>query len=140
MAIDRKELRIGSLVYYRPFGENEQKVCRIDTMSSESVNLTYGTFGVRGVEYEKLSPIEITPEILEHNGFVNTSYGYWHLLQDVSPEVRYDVTYTKNGWINAEQQNYSEGKISHKAMTTIKYLHELQNVFWMARIEKEVTI
>lgn len=137
MAIDSKELRLGDLV------EWDGKVWRLDEMYFVTCALSWNTKTEdRGVKlhYESLTPIEVTPEILEKNGF-EYKYGTWHFVKDVNPELRYDVIYRmEDSWIHAASQNYRAGKNLHTCMTTAKYLHQFQNALWAAKINKEVTI
>lgn len=137
MAIDRNELRLGDLV------EWDGRFWRVDMMYSEVCALRWKTKTEdRGVNlhYTSLNPIEITPEILEKNGFENR-YGAWSFVLDVNPELRYDVIYRmEDSWIHAASQNYNAVKNLHTCMTTAKYLHQLQNALWAAHVWKEVTI
>lgn len=141
MAIDRNELRVGNLVkftmndyqtdIYRVMGMSEfdvATICRLDK------SVTFKVF------CESLIPIEITPEFLEKNGFENSN-GYWYFKMCINTEVHYDGVYTiSDGWLIVQNHNPKSTKIQHECMTICKYVHELQNVLWMAKIKKEVTI
>lgn len=147
--IDKTELMLGALVNFRPLGQTESKVYRVNTMYPDMVNLAYKEGGydywVDGVDYEKIFPIEISSIILEHNGFTQEKCGggyWWRLWKCVNDEFVYCVDYnTKYKYVNAQKTNRHTGDIiSNCVNDNCKYLHQLQRSMWMGGIRTEVIL
>ena len=138
--IDIRDIRVGNLVY-SSFSNAPCKVTEIRLDESG-----YGVCKVTVVDGYKdvasLSPIPLTREILEKNGFVEMDSGYY----------RYFLAYDENHYagfesvllypesyriiITKEEVDGSQSQYKGKWL----YLHQLQNILRDLGIEKEITI
>ena len=83
-----------------------------------------------------LSPIPITPEILEQNGFVKQDYDGWQISEDNSRGlIEYRTDYF-DGFLIISYTKKPFSKISVK----LKHVHELQHALRLCKIDKEITI
>lgn len=133
------ELMIGDWVQH--FSGNYFRVTRIDKWGDGSTHFACGHPHLWDYN-NKFSPIPLTTEILEKNGFVK-SYG----VSDTPP---YDIDEEGNmyysfkgehkfwGWWQPDNTYY----IPANAMgdIVIKYLHELQHALRLAGIDKEIEL
>lgn len=84
--------------------------------------------------FDNLSPIPLTPEILEKNGFVKSErYEVWKIIQDdyemrITP-WRFAVIFLEDG---ADKEEFS--------IPRPNFIHELQHALRLCGIEKEITI
>jgi hypothetical protein len=85
--------------------------------------------------FEEFQPIPLTPEILEQCGFVNKPSGIYKYSYEIEIDG-FDSTF-RTWWygedICLEPMGYDTGYIS------IKYLHQLQNLFY-ALTGEELTV
>jgi hypothetical protein len=113
------ELRIGNLVLRRGIEEDV---------------FTLGTSTINGKPEHNFVPIPLTPEILEKCGFKKDDLSYdYDLTEDIHFNDAGDVYYTY--WEGSD----SRGGIEKKIIATVKYLHQLQNLYF-ALTWKELTI
>lgn len=128
--IDQKELRIGNLVLYKPYGNKDgelKTVCGILGMIvyfNKHTNQTGMT--------HNLQPIPLTSEILEQCGFKDITEGYratgseggtWRIASPLRGQ--YIDLY--------EEYKFGEGIIGYflgHFEYTMKYLHQLQNLYF----------
>ena len=82
----------------------------------------------RGIWCEYLSPIPITPEILEKNGFTRDADG----MNDID-EISVEITYGEWQRVDGRHKYLGEARI-------IKYVHELQHALLLCGIEKEIVL
>ena len=84
---------------------------------------TTNVIGVKDIA--SLSPIPLTPEILEKNGFVKES------RECHSKTLQYCVL-IDGLWIDVSGENYFEGKL--------EFVHQLQHALRLCGIEKEIVL
>lgn len=110
--IPSNELRIGNWVLF------EGLYCTVSGIFDTDTN-------------EDKHPISLTPEILEQCGFVKREDGY--VFQPELQNIEYRLV-DFHGWI------FSIGFFNwNNEITTIKYLHQLQNLFF-ALSDEELTV
>ena len=121
--MEANEIQIGDWVY-STFSKLPCKVTYLKLHESGYASVeTTNVVGVKDIA--SLSPIPLTPEILEKNGFVVESmvcHGkplqYCELVDGL--------------WIDISEKNYFEGKL--------EYVHQLQNALRLCGIEKEIVL
>lgn len=99
---------------------------------------------------DRFEPIEITPEILEKNGFVDASCGkklkYEMVYINGNCQLNYITKYSVFSiYVKNEKDNYLWGLIRpndwYKAFWgEIKYVHELQHTLRLCGIEKDIIL
>ena len=126
--IDIRDLRLGNWVY-SSFSETPCKVTEIRLDESG-----YGVCRVTCVDGYKdvasLSPIPLTKEILEKNGFIR--YGTNYAL------VEYNFSLSNPSNPSQYYDNYFV--LVDRMGVNVKYVHQLQNILRDVGIEKEITI
>lgn len=107
-----QELRIGNIIW-RP--------CCCDEVLEIRENGIIGIDSLRGlIPYSEIEPIPITDELLLKNGFEQCGY----IFKTIFIEM-YEVS---NGWhLHIDNERF-ETVLS----TTIKYVHQLQNAYYIA--------
>lgn len=134
--------------------------CKVQTLcnhqNDDGFYLTVYINGDKGflnteVFNEDLRPISLTEEILEQNGFkkINCIHtdNYFYRLTDT--EVKED--YTHNTWlIEADKRDeyfiidgeFQEDELLQGEINNykIKYVHELQHIFRMLKLKKEIVL
>ena len=84
-------------------------------------------FGFKGVKYDEIVPIPLTPEILEKNGWTNDHFSIqrqeWWLDRTKFPIVR-----------------YSTNDALHHNAIVLEYVHELQHALKLHRINKIIEL
>lgn len=119
--IDIKELRIGNWVYENHLGKKDTVASiysngyvQLNVMRSSS-NLDY------------ISPISLTPEILEKCGFVKLSYNRGNAKTTYIYGGAFEICFASNNhittYICATNSEYD-------IKVNCKYLHQLQNIFY----------
>jgi len=84
-------------------------------------------------DINSLTPIPLTPEILEKNG-----WGCYNTYQKYSnSNVSFELRRNKDGGFVIEVDGYEYG---HGAFTLISYVHELQHALRLCGIEREVKL
>lgn len=84
--------------------------------------------------YDNVTPIPITAEILERNGFVKNKYGEMILDEELGTSEIYLVlepTY---------DEEYYWWRVNNELITKIKSVHELQHILRLCNIDKEIEI
>lgn len=110
--MDIKELRVGNKI---------QRHWRYDEIVEIRNNGIIGLDGFREpIPYSKIEPICITNELLLKNGFEQCVYFFTTIFIEM-----YEV---ENGWhLHIDNERF-ETALS----TTIKYVHQLQNAYYIA--------
>lgn len=108
--IAANELRIGNWVVY------DGGLHEIDAIWSYAINLKYVA---GGIELKKISPIPLTPEILDKCGFIKTGN------EGECINCNRGILYIKFDHIGLV-----EYRIGELWFTTVHYLHQLQNLYW----------
>ena len=83
-----------------------------------------------------LSPIPLTAEILEKNGFVKQAYDGWLISENNGRRL---VEYRTDYFGGLLRINYAEEPFS-KISIKLKHVHELQHALKLCRINKEIKI
>lgn len=132
MEISCKELRIGNWVNIVDFG-----IQRVVDVLCDSINTMY----VEGAHYGMVTPIPLTPEILEKAEF-KVDYVQTNVYESLDLKTvitNYDLM---DGYFEIQSvQNNSDAVtyINHKSVAIIKYVHQLQNLYWCL-VGKELVI
>ena len=130
MAIDIKELRVGSIV---SIGGQMRRITAIDALNKQIGIDAYATDakGVKrpfGYKIEDIEPIPITEELLTELGFENTSstrrivYTKGREYDDLWVEVRN----LKDRWEVFVSDNDWDGRMA------VRYLHELEAFLYLS--------
>lgn len=153
--INIKELSVGNWVNYHIGWEDEetgQIVYESDTKYPVKIEMIFSNCGEGIVQYNdgqnngkaydyELFPIEITPEILEKNGFekrefineVNCKEEYWIYYDDYYSLV---ISEINDGLYKVE--HLSEELINLIEQLYISYIHQLQNALTLCGINKNI--
>ena len=131
--IDIRDLRVGNWVYYDPnvFIEDEYE----PTKDVEIVQIRNGDDISLAIE-ECYSPIPLTKEILEKNGFKYKEFPEF-AVNEITKKTKVAITYhsgSKTIFIGISNPNFN------LTSSLVLYVHEMQNLLRDARIEKEITI
>ena len=133
--IQPKEVRIGNFVEY------DGRVFELYTISEELPCLNTIEFGIGVVDWNNLKPIPLTAEWLERFGFEkakNNRYSmpYLRKLEDnyrnkilLIPFNEINPEYDK-GTYSVVVSNKSEGVEFSVCISSVTYVHELQNTFY----------
>lgn len=84
----------------------------------------------------ELTPIPLTADILEKNGFVKQAYDGWLISVD---NGRGQIEYRTDYFDGLLRINYNKKPFS-KLMIKVKYVHELQHALRLCNIEKDIEI
>lgn len=151
--IDPKELNIGNYVCYCKANNYNTMVEAVENTGITFISDEYGIKCRRDIKdplsekapidffnTEILYPIEITEEFLEKNGFYTTFNGRdeiksYHLQLKEHEKVKYIISYYENGFLHVEQTPYDIYK-----NLGVKYVHQLQNIFRMCDINKNLIL
>lgn len=104
--------------------------------NNDSIN--FDGVGMSGIS-DSINPIPLTPEVLEKSDFVKYIAGQYVLPKMVG-EILVSIMPMKglpniNGkWLVAIKNSYTDAKIA------ITYVHELQHVLKLCKIEKEIVL
>ena len=91
-------------------------------------------YGSEDVNEEDISPIPLTPEILEKNGFVKQAYDGWLISEN---DGRRLIEYRTDYFDGMLRINYAEEPFS-KLTIKVKYFHELQHALRLCGVEKRL--
>lgn len=136
-----QDLSIGDWVIYN---EKYYQILNIGTMTYEAgvgllfrhyCTLTRGMDIQDDIDINEISPIPITPEILEKNGFVLTGYAIQHNEKNRYADEDTLIVMSKNEWYCTVNQGFLRD-ISMYANS----VHELQHIWRLAKIDKEITL
>jgi hypothetical protein len=122
--IKPSEIRIGGYVYYN------NQVLQIESYCNGKVNVYAGYYGdtphVHGISCGDLEPISLTPEWLARCGFRKDMGGGGGLLEfDNGFICFYDMSEPLVGYSGITDELINGG-----LMPNLKYVHQLQNLFF----------
>lgn len=129
-------VRIPSLVYYNSEDDYYDGICKITVLSKHEIS----TDALKDIKLEELEPVLLTPEMLQkinfelyENGPIKTLWtGYGEDNED-DIEVEFD-----------SRDNGIKIKIDIRGYlfrsSEIKYVHELQHIFKLCNIKKEIKL
>lgn len=94
---------------------------------------------------DEISPIPITPEILEKNGFNDTSFEANNKYKYIIHTNEYQLSYyPKTNSFNVYKKGidpfYDKNKFCCGFQNIVKYVHELQHALKLCGIDKEIII
>lgn len=150
-----QELMIGDWVCYSKANKYYTRVNEIrhtevpldDQWYIEGIRSDNDKINSNAVEYfsvEILSPIPLTPEILEKNGFIGGEYksytGYvWYLEEKGFSKIGFTMSCEKSIlWGEKIKPNGSIG--DNFSIPNIQFVHELQHALRLCGIDKEIEI
>lgn len=119
-----KELKIGDWVYAKVPITCEIMPCKIEKFNNDKV-----LAGLIWSHFDELSPIPITEEILEKNGWEKDDV-QWVLFNLVIQYDKVDDNFT----IYVHQ----DGECNY--LTEIEYVHELQHILWALGMDDDLKI
>lgn len=91
----------------------------------------FGTF-VTDVFCEDIEPIPLTAEVLEKNGwYIPINSCWWH-----NDEIDFYLV----GYTDGSFQIYTDGDSEFSDLCRINHVHELQNLYRICRISKEIVL
>ena len=125
------ELRIGNYVkFYDPInGTNIYKVYRINDSGSVSLE---DKGQLASCTVKNIEPIELTGDILIMTGFFKRSYREIYFITPCVGCYDYYISYqNKDNKYSFVASGYKNGELKRQIrLDNIKYLHELQNIFF----------
>jgi hypothetical protein len=129
-----EELMIGDFVLY------DDNICIVDEIRVDNtavltaLNTDITSIDGDQVSMDEITPILLTPEILEKNGFVKDKYG------EMTLELDDALGTTEIVLIPSYDEVYYWWKVSNELITKIKSIHELQHVLRLCNILKEINV
>ena len=124
-----KELKIGDWVYAKNPITCEDMPCKIEEISKDKASA-----GMAWWYYDDLSPIPLTEEILEKNGWHN--YYDNELTNPNFAQIHATFSIEENEWYIIARQDASGDTF----LANIKYVHELQHILWALKIDDSLNI
>ena len=89
-------------------------------------------------DFNRYSPIPLTPEILEKNKFRKNSIETWlYHLDDGNDWFIFD---SNNYTIYRKEYNYIKECYEYIELFTVEYVHELQIILKICKIKKEIVL
>ena len=133
------ELRIGDLVYGKTqFGELVAKIgqisevlCAIEPIDSKIANGEWFACKRDGIEFKLIEPIPLTKEFFEKNGFIK-QHDWEEVLYYRSEDMRIEAYENYLGWV----VNIDDEKFTMVFSNNLKYVHELQNAYYISTGEE----
>jgi len=122
--ITPNEIRLGNWLGNDKGGWNwsNRKIGYVESISKDGIN-DWQDMGASGrMKWEDLYGIKLTPDILEDNGFETLSVGSWYTSywQQYKPDIDFILN-----WYT------SDGRIDYEEKIIIKYVHQLQNLYFV---------
>lgn len=124
------DLMVGDLVMVHPSG----MLIKVAAVHNKKVAYHACPNKLEWVRRDLLKPVPLTAEILEKNGFNQDKYGQFILNEDTGESEHYLCIVP----------SYDEGKywwtVNSEPIAKINHLHELQHIFRLCKIDKEIKI
>ena len=144
--MDIKELRVGNIVEVNHFeyGDMFASVTSINDVGDLCLHLLDERFTKE--EYEctmsEVVPVPITEELLLKNGFTDNGKGqfYYHLKDNGKTTIRCATNDYKNWLVMVDSMRYEDFISTDVSHHNVQYIHELQNVIQMAKVDKEIKL
>lgn len=111
----------------------ENEIYQIDTIADEFPTLNTAKFGIGVVSWSNLQPIPLTEDILLNCGFKSTQIGLFQLRILNRGSINVHISSKRLNVELGTTGNYLFGD------TDIKYLHQLQNLYF-ALTQQELNI
>jgi len=126
----REELMINDIVF--DYTNSPVKVCAV----GQDI-VVKNVFGVGVLDPNELNPIPLTEEILVNNGFVGVPLTDSYELNTDYYEIEV-WNYSDGLWV--VNVHWIEFPSTPESKATVSYVHELQHLFHLCGIEKELVI
>ena len=134
--INREDLMVGDLVY------NHRKwECPVVEILSDGATVIARHYGKETFRYEDLSPIPLTKEILEKNGFsyermtfARCDWDVYKLSNELYFAICGDIIVC--GYYNGNRDNPD----TIEPILNIRYVHELQHALKLCGVKKEIVL
>lgn len=128
------DLMVGDLVLH------DGKVIRVDAVHKRKIGYHKTKDKLTWLFDGQFQPIQLTPEVLEKNGFrVEHNIGFYALIGiDDRVELQNDKEYmnSRNEWyVHIDSEDYCT--IANCELT---YVHELQHILRLCKIDKEIVL
>ena len=104
----------------------------------ENIQLQQDDFGLDECFFGRLSPIPLTPEILEKNGFENVGSEVYEC--DVLPFYIWWERDRHRLGIDIEDSTYDKENFAQMLRVPVSYVHELQHALRLCGIKKEIVL
>ena len=124
------------------------KFVQVNGILNNSVFTKSAEYESEEIDISDLKPIQLTPEILEKNGFkkYRICYGVygWNLMDSDYPVLPFvlvdDFSFGKPGEYMFGVE-YEAGEVTGiRELGVIRYIHELQHLLKLFRIEKDILL
>jgi hypothetical protein len=132
--MEAKDLMIGDWVYRIDFNTPVPvKIIGIEIVNYDKMEYVVDVLNKNEhnihLYLDEIEPIPLTTEILEKNGFVYDSED--KLFEDIYPRI---------SMLYAQYRLVENGGINYGEMSEIKYVHELQHLFKLCGIDKDIEL
>ena len=144
--MDIKELRIGNIVKIDDeyLGPIEGKVTSLNEKAEVELLLSVNKGNIRYFRCgsDDTFPILVTEELLLKNGFTDNGKGqfYYHLKDNGMTTIRCATNDYKNWLVMVDSMRYEDFISTDVSHHNVQYIHELQNVIQMAKVDKEIKL
>ncbi len=136
-----EELRIGSLIEYK------KMYCRVANINPPYIDLQMLSdidifSDLKDIPIEDIKPIPITKEILLKNGFTDNGKEqfYYHLKDKGKTTIRCATDDYKRWLVMVDSMRYENFISTDASNHNAQYIHELQDVIQMAKVDKEIVL
>lgn len=129
-----EELMIGDFVSITEPDDFHGYVGKVVNINCETCYITVHISDMHphDVLCDDLRPIPLTPEIFEKNGFLMDSNEIFYLKENLKFGFKKDIDY--GYWFVNRADNYKE------YICTCDFIHELQHILKLCKIEKEIIL
>lgn len=136
-----EDLRLNDLVLF------DEGAIRVDSIDGDSgtINIEYTKYGeiINHISIEDISPIPLTPEILEKNGFVyNETREAWELIPNNGFGICREEEDNNNFYFcHGVYDPYNrDSDTTYHNIAKVEYVHKLQHLLRDCEIEKEIIL
>ena len=145
--MDKEDLMIGDLISIPLYADSENNIYYKVESLGDYCTINKGNYTL--VSYDIIEPVEITPEILEKNGFkkdafTNLSPDFYFYDDTCSISINLKSTCDKMKGIWAENKKNKHtitlGEERHAFQKFPLYVHELQHALKLCEIKKEIEL
>jgi hypothetical protein len=120
----KEDLMIGDWVNIQTERDDEPMYSQVEQLWECEIDADFQT------DYKNVYPIELTEEILHKNGFLVDSNGIFYLKENLKFGLKKDIDY--GYWFANRSDN--------EYICTCDYVHELQHILKLCKIEKEIVL
>ena len=128
------ELRIGNYIKYTYVLSNDIEFCKVTGVKNDGRVYFFRSDGCEiSLDTNEIEPIELTGDILIKNGFFKRGYNEIYFITPCVGYYEYYISYQniKDNKYSFVASGYKNGELKRQIrLDNIKYLHELQNIFF----------